>query len=689
MSRTIVISGDPEQGGENQVYAELREELLKISREFYKSAPKISYKIKQTGETAVKPEFHLILESLDQEGTLDIPRIISLISNRSSVAMRQRPRAKSDERPFLERYSDDDLVNFYGIFNNFFSKLTISQYNDDDNRYITDREAVILSKFQNLKELTISHNRIGDLGAVRLAENKNLKVLRIPKSFGEDQVVGHEGARALSEISLIELDLKNNSIGNAGAEALSRSRTLKILNVKCNVIGEEGAIALARNTTLEYLNISNCDIGDEGAIALARNTTLEYLNVANCDIGDEGAIALANNKTLKQLRIIDYIGHDTFVAFAQNTTLQSLKIGADDITEESKKAIYRNTTLTELRLYDIYGRSRQVSNRNKIFKTITTKIIYKSPILYVDGSSSFHEASSAAGIFERITSFEARTGTKYDFIGGSSARLRAISRARGVAREESGAGAGAGAGSSAMTPPTSLVSLNEIEKRYLRSITSENALMLVFNIEVRLKQNLRPGDTINYEEMINAIEGTEFGKELLIKATKEIDKGITETISVPSEFLQSLLQQRYNPKPHQGYAAQSEADPRATEAFAQYSSLDDSDLSLLGALLSVDYKDLFPASQTTDATAHDDATSTSLAGGGSSVETPAALQATAATASNFTPPNSTTPRAEHRGGDRRRVRTTEEGGGYFSDSSKEGDERDYDGPRKGGGGAGR
>ena len=125
-------------------------------------------------------------------------------------------------------------------------------------------------------------------------------------------------------ICLEELYIRNNKLGDHGAELLSEgitnTKTLRVLNISSNNIGPSGTTAIANtltnNTSLKKLNISNNNIGPSGrtaiANALTNNTSLEELYMMYNNIGQDGAIAIAkaitNNKTLKTLSLY---GDDT------------------------------------------------------------------------------------------------------------------------------------------------------------------------------------------------------------------------------------------------------------------------------------------------------------------------------------------------------------------------------------------
>jgi hypothetical protein len=123
-------------------------------------------------------------------------------------------------------------------------------------------------------------------------------------------------------------------------EAFKGTITLKELNLGYNSIGNEGARALAQNTTLIKLHLGSNHVGDEGARALAQNTTLTWLNLWDNTLGDEGARALAQDTTLTSLNLRgNYVRGEGARCLAQNTTLTALNLSINKVGDVGKKAL--------------------------------------------------------------------------------------------------------------------------------------------------------------------------------------------------------------------------------------------------------------------------------------------------------------------------------------------------------------
>ena len=133
-------------------------------------------------------------------------------------------------------------------------------------------------------------------------------VRRVVWQGGESLFLEH--AQLLA--GLVALDLKNNKLGDLGAVALAQSphlTNLRELDLGYNGIGDAGAEALAQSpylTNLRELDLEYNGIGAAGAVALAQSphlTNLRVLNLKKNDLGNAGAAALKNSPYLRRCYI--------------------------------------------------------------------------------------------------------------------------------------------------------------------------------------------------------------------------------------------------------------------------------------------------------------------------------------------------------------------------------------------------
>ncbi|KAG9061306.1 hypothetical protein KI688_007284 [Linnemannia hyalina] len=226
-----------------------------------------------------------------------------------------------------------------------------------------------------LAALSIGGKEFGRL-AETLKTNSTLTTLNL-----RDNSIGDNGAQALSAAlkinsTLTILDLGHNSIGDNGAQALSEAlntnSTLTTLNLYINSITDNGAKALSEalktNSTLTTLNLGHNSIRENGVKALAEalktNSTLTTLNLYTNWIGVNGVQALSEaleiNSTLTTLDLAySGIGENGVKALAEalktNSTLTTLNLGHNSIGDNGAQALSEalktNSTLTTLKLY--------------------------------------------------------------------------------------------------------------------------------------------------------------------------------------------------------------------------------------------------------------------------------------------------------------------------------------------------
>ena len=182
---------------------------------------------------------------------------------------------------------------------------------------------------RSLRVLNLSYNLIPPRGAVALVRSipGSVQILDL-----RDNGVGNDGAQAIGELltvsphctTLTTVMLRNNGIGATGAMHLatalsihdqvghpsSGASRLQKLDLSRNLIGNHGAQAVAAmlktNDCLEWLSIWNNGIDGEGmgfvADALRVNTSLKVLVAGGNYVSDDGAAALADALMNNQLQ---------------------------------------------------------------------------------------------------------------------------------------------------------------------------------------------------------------------------------------------------------------------------------------------------------------------------------------------------------------------------------------------------
>ena len=190
------------------------------------------------------------------------------------------------------------------------------------------------------------NNRITDTGAAAIGDALKDNGARLREIPPQRITLGHptspapicayDAPKQCRAGALRDLTLSSNSIGDVGASALAEGirahPALRRLDLYFNRVGDAGAAALASalgsNKALAELNLDSNKIGDVGATALAdalgKNTALVALTLGYNKIKNEGALkmeaAARADKSLLKLKI----GHNQGVWGAATDALAAL-----------------------------------------------------------------------------------------------------------------------------------------------------------------------------------------------------------------------------------------------------------------------------------------------------------------------------------------------------------------------------
>lgn len=167
--------------------------------------------------------------------------------------------------------------------------------------------------FANLEALDLSGNDIDDEAVAHLVRSPhlvNLRELNLARNdlfAGGLEVLDDEGWEVRPEA----LDLSHNRIGDRGARRLAESEVcneLVRLTLSGCEIGPEGADALARADwfgALRALDLNDNDIGPGVRAIAAAGASLGELRLRGNDLASAGARALAGSAALAELRVLD------------------------------------------------------------------------------------------------------------------------------------------------------------------------------------------------------------------------------------------------------------------------------------------------------------------------------------------------------------------------------------------------
>mmetsp|Transcript_37350 Transcript_37350/g.57949 ORF Transcript_37350/g.57949 Transcript_37350/m.57949 type:complete len:1510 (+) Transcript_37350:109-4638(+) len=215
-----------------------------------------------------------------------------------------------------------------------------------------DAVVVALGKSKTLESVTMDKCKLKDEGVEKVASGlKQGNHLNLKKISLRQNSIGNKGAQALDFLlrgspTLEELDLSENSISSRGAAAIltafheNSATTIQILNLSQNEIWDmDDGSFLGNNKTLKVLNLDGNFMHDEGAEQIAkamasnRQSVVEKLFLGWNGISDEGATALAK-------------------MMEENSTLQVLGLAENDISNTGARAILSalavNTSVREI-----------------------------------------------------------------------------------------------------------------------------------------------------------------------------------------------------------------------------------------------------------------------------------------------------------------------------------------------------
>ncbi|XP_059815319.1 NACHT, LRR and PYD domains-containing protein 14-like [Hypanus sabinus] len=204
-----------------------------------------------------------------------------------------------------------------------------------------DDLASALSTNPSLTELNLSGNKLGDSGvklvsaALRNPECKIQRLWLIDVGLTDSGV--EDLASALStNTSLMELDMSENELGDAGVKIVSAA----LRNPECKI------------QKLRLTRVSLTDSGAEDLVStLSTNPSLTELNLSGNELGDSGvklvSAALRNPECKIQKLQLDKVGltdsgaEDLVSTLSTNPSLTVLNLGLNSLTDRSVPALYR------------------------------------------------------------------------------------------------------------------------------------------------------------------------------------------------------------------------------------------------------------------------------------------------------------------------------------------------------------
>jgi Ran GTPase-activating protein (RanGAP) involved in mRNA processing and transport len=216
------------------------------------------------------------------------------------------------------------------------------------------------------EKLSLGQRNINDQGVIILAQTQPSPFLHVQHLFLQQNNIGHQGIKALTNSSLPALTL---------------------LHLCCNHIGDEGAEALASTLTnsslLLHLDLSNNNIGYKGIKALTpvltNSPSLLRLNLGGNNIGTAGVENLVPalfNSPLQdldlQLNNIGDGGVKALMSVLNNTSLQTLNLGINFISTEGIKVLAQVFSVSPLQRLYLFGNNIGIEEIKILALTLAT-----------------------------------------------------------------------------------------------------------------------------------------------------------------------------------------------------------------------------------------------------------------------------------------------------------------------------
>jgi internalin A len=188
----------------------------------------------------------------------------------------------------------------------------------------SDASAQQLILSGDLRELTLSHNRITDNGIAHLSGIGNLESLVI---LGQEHVDGSFMEAGNVGLNLVSIVFVNTPVKDGALRRVKFLSKLKSFRVDSPLIGDGTLRSLAQSASIEDVSITNGQFSDAGVEALSRLESLVSLNAwsRNEDVTDESLRSLSKLPRLATLYLLCHKLTDAGLASLSGTTsLESL-----------------------------------------------------------------------------------------------------------------------------------------------------------------------------------------------------------------------------------------------------------------------------------------------------------------------------------------------------------------------------
>ncbi len=162
---------------------------------------------------------------------------------------------------------------------------------------VSDRELANISHLTGLVDLDLSQTDVGNAGLLQLGKLIHLKKLNLDSTLVTAK--GLSGIQSLKELEA--LNLQCNHVGDAGFESLEHLSGLKKLELAKSNIGDRGVKAISTVKGLTYLDLNFTSVGNIGSSFLSRLKNLSELQIAYTKVNGRGLQYIKQINSLKRI----------------------------------------------------------------------------------------------------------------------------------------------------------------------------------------------------------------------------------------------------------------------------------------------------------------------------------------------------------------------------------------------------
>ncbi|MBR4834246.1 MAG: hypothetical protein IKU86_07955 [Thermoguttaceae bacterium] len=197
-----------------------------------------------------------------------------------------------------------------------------------------------IKNFPKLENLAVLYNKLSNSGMNKISKSQTLKVVDV-RGCNDGSGVSDSAIRYLTRIPTLEELYFRFEISDAGVEHLKNSQTLKFVELQdCDMLTDASVPHFTSHPSLTGLRIFRCkSFGDAGVQGIA-SMKLERLELRDLNVGNDGILALKamGAETLKTVELselpsVDEAGlNELLGAWKSPTSLALFTMPATDAT---------------------------------------------------------------------------------------------------------------------------------------------------------------------------------------------------------------------------------------------------------------------------------------------------------------------------------------------------------------------